>query len=281
MQEMLKLNLVPETLILTIRMPTEDYSNTTRIARLRQIGDLKGLNKVARALDNTTQLSMKLGGVKRIIKVPVGLGSDCGKCVTNTTSCIGTFPLFGEKGQPPDSVVCDGSSCYLVSDPTITGLQINAIPGTGYTLSNYSGIVFIVNCTPTRVNYTTSSPGLTLRATQQFYISPGQVIKLDLSNASNTYTFTCSPGNLFTQLTMTSDGNYNIFMVTWDGLVGATSYTVTATDNGGYIPTIVYNPSSNLLSATISYLNGGPSQTITITAITPCGNTSVDLGIFN
>ena len=57
-------------------MPTEDYSNTSRTARLRQIGDLKGLNKVARALDNTTQLSMKLAGVKRIIKVPVGLGSD-------------------------------------------------------------------------------------------------------------------------------------------------------------------------------------------------------------
>ena len=32
-------------------MPTEDYSHTRRIVRARQIASLKGLNKVARAID--------------------------------------------------------------------------------------------------------------------------------------------------------------------------------------------------------------------------------------
>jgi len=44
-------------------MPTEDYSNSLRIARLRNKAVVAGLNKVARALDNQTQFNYKLGGL--------------------------------------------------------------------------------------------------------------------------------------------------------------------------------------------------------------------------
>lgn len=49
-------------------MPTEDNSHTRRISRVRQIADWKGLNKVVRALDSDTQLSIKLGGLVNITK---------------------------------------------------------------------------------------------------------------------------------------------------------------------------------------------------------------------
>jgi hypothetical protein len=62
-------------------MPTEDYSNTRRIARLRQIASLKGLNKVARAIDSETQFVIKQGGILNVMKTPTGSRSNCGRCV--------------------------------------------------------------------------------------------------------------------------------------------------------------------------------------------------------
>lgn len=62
-------------------MPTEDYSNTRRIARVRQLASLKGLNKVARAIDSETQLVIKQGGILNVTKTPTGLRSNCGRCV--------------------------------------------------------------------------------------------------------------------------------------------------------------------------------------------------------
>ena len=55
-------------------MPTEDYSHTRRIARVRQIAEWKGLNKVVGALSSGTQLSMKIGGVVDIQKSFNGIG---------------------------------------------------------------------------------------------------------------------------------------------------------------------------------------------------------------
>jgi len=55
-------------------MPTEDYSHTRRIARVRQIAEWKGLNKVVGALSSGTQLSMKVGGVVDIQKSFNGIG---------------------------------------------------------------------------------------------------------------------------------------------------------------------------------------------------------------
>jgi hypothetical protein len=49
-------------------MPTQDNSHTTRISRVRQLADWKGLNKVVRALDSSTQLSIRLGGLVNITK---------------------------------------------------------------------------------------------------------------------------------------------------------------------------------------------------------------------
>lgn len=62
-------------------MPTEDFSNTRRIARIRQIASLQGLGKVARAIDSETQLVIKQGGILNVMKTPTGLRSDCGRCV--------------------------------------------------------------------------------------------------------------------------------------------------------------------------------------------------------
>jgi hypothetical protein len=62
-------------------MPTEDYSHTRRIARVRQIASLQGLNKVVRAIDSETQLVIKLGGILNVTKTPTGLRSNCGVCI--------------------------------------------------------------------------------------------------------------------------------------------------------------------------------------------------------
>jgi len=62
-------------------MPTEDYSNTRRIARVRQIASFKGIGKVVRAIDSETQLVIKQGGIRNVTKTPTGLRSNCGRCV--------------------------------------------------------------------------------------------------------------------------------------------------------------------------------------------------------
>jgi len=130
-------------------MPTEDYSNSSRTAKLRQKASLKGLNKVARALDYDTQLSINLGGVVQKTKNSSGVSYDCA-CPVNAT-CIGTF--LQQDVSPAVSYTCDGNECVEDgSFPPSNYPQINAISGTSVTTG---GTVAIVNCTssPVTVNY--------------------------------------------------------------------------------------------------------------------------------
>jgi hypothetical protein len=71
-------------------MPTQDNSHTTRISRVRQIADWKGLNKVVRALDSDTQLSIKLGGLVNITKNLNGKRINNGQSLLNNGQY--TFP---------------------------------------------------------------------------------------------------------------------------------------------------------------------------------------------
>jgi hypothetical protein len=131
-------------------MPTEDYSNSSRTAKLRQKASLKGLNKVARALDYDTQLSIHLGGVVQKTKNSSGVSYDCA-CPPNTnTGCVGTFSLQEDSASGVDAqYTCDGNQCVGVADvDPPTYLQINAIPGTSVTISD---TVAIVNCTSSPV----------------------------------------------------------------------------------------------------------------------------------
>ena len=135
-------------------MPTEDYSNTSRTAKLRQKASLKGLNKVARALDYDTQLSMKLGGVVHKTKNSSGISYDCA-CPPNGVNgaCVGTF----QEQDVLEGVLyqCDGNQCVGPVGASLSNIypQINAIPGTT-TVSSDSPVA-IVNCTssPVTVNF--------------------------------------------------------------------------------------------------------------------------------
>ena len=134
-------------------MPTEDYSNTSRTSKLRQRASLKGLNKVARALDYDTQLSMKLGGVVEKTKNSSGISYDCA-CPPNGVNgaCVGTFQ---EEGKAlGDSYECDGNQCVgpVGSAAQNSFPQIDAIPGT--TSTTRAQPVAIVNCTSSPVNVT-------------------------------------------------------------------------------------------------------------------------------
>ena len=90
------------------------------------------------------------------------------------------------------------------------------------------------------------------------------------------YCETCSPGVI---AGLTSDnalfGVYadNPVHVSWDALNGATSYTVTTTEDLGYPATITYLSST---TASIDYYlaSNGNEQTVTVTATTNCGSTS-------
>lgn len=77
-------------------MPTEDYSHTRRIARVRQIAEWKGLNKVVGALSGTTHLSMKVGGLVDIQKNLNGIG----KTINN-----GDLLLNNDIPTPPPTLV--------------------------------------------------------------------------------------------------------------------------------------------------------------------------------
>lgn len=74
-------------------MPTQDNSHTTRISRVRQIADWKGLNKVVRALDSDTQLSIRLGGLVNITKNLNGKRINNGQSLLNNNNNTYTFPV--------------------------------------------------------------------------------------------------------------------------------------------------------------------------------------------
>jgi hypothetical protein len=79
----------------------------------------------------------------------------------------------------------------------------------------------------------------------------------------------CSPGTI-TGLTINDSGGTTI-IVSWNPLPGATSYSVTATSPPGFPATITRG---SLTSATIAYDEYDLEETVTVTAITACGNTS-------
>jgi len=66
------------------RMPTTDYSNTQRTRRLRELKSLSSASAKSRgARDNTTQMSIKIGGISNKTKTQSGLiNYNCGKSLT-------------------------------------------------------------------------------------------------------------------------------------------------------------------------------------------------------
>ena len=120
-------------------MPTEDNSHTRRIARVRQIAEWKGLNKVVGALSGGTQLSMKMGGVVNIQKNFNGIGKTINNSVTftnnNESFIIPTFfkDIFGSYISILDDINCDSSGCNftrLVEDTIIRSPYVPITLGT-------------------------------------------------------------------------------------------------------------------------------------------------------
>jgi len=68
----------------------------------------------------------------------------------NLPGCVGTFPT---SDVDYGNAICNGFTCYSSNLTEISGLQIDAIPGTTYTLNDYGGVLFIVNCTLSTVYY--------------------------------------------------------------------------------------------------------------------------------
>jgi len=96
-------------------MPTEDYSSSSRTARIRNKVIAAGLNKVARALDNTTQSNYRLGLISFKTKTSAGIFIDYGCGVGAGCFCGGTM----DGGPTPISVpqyFVDGGS--PTSQPT-------------------------------------------------------------------------------------------------------------------------------------------------------------------
>lgn len=151
-------------------MPTEDYSNSSRTAKLRQKASLKGLGKVARALDYDTQLSMKLGGVVQKTKNSSGITYDCACPPNVNTSCVGTFTDAGTDV----SYTCDGNTCVETNViASLEYLQINAVPGTIVSSNGPSSEEIIVNCTSSPVTVVLdirNEPGIGKVCSQEFEI---------------------------------------------------------------------------------------------------------------
>jgi hypothetical protein len=82
----------------------------------------------------------------------------------------------------------------------------------------------------------------------------------------------CSPGIINVLAYGYGSGSGNNLIVSWDALPGATSYIVTTTSEPGFPATITR---SSLTTANIDYVpDHFTEETVTITAITVCGNTS-------
>lgn len=64
--------------------------------------------------------------------------------ISKTASLTKTYSISNKK---IGNAICDGSVCHLSEYNYITGPQFNAIPGTKFTLTNFEGIIFIVNPT--------------------------------------------------------------------------------------------------------------------------------------
>jgi hypothetical protein len=123
-------------------MPTEDYSNTRRIARIRQIASLKGLGKVARAIDSETQLVIKQGGIKNVMKTPTGLRSNCGRC-TGLTSNGGGHPIPTSYYRPTGDSFTTPIDCFpnnCIDDKNNTYTYVDIIPNSTITTSDFSVI---------------------------------------------------------------------------------------------------------------------------------------------
>jgi hypothetical protein len=80
--------------------------------------------------------------------------------------------------------ICDGSTCYLSEYDYITGEQVNATPGTRFTLTHFEGMIFITNSTENAL-YCDNGVGY------PFLLDVGSVhiIIIDIHNYGLTYTF--------------------------------------------------------------------------------------------
>ena len=150
-------------------MPTEDYSNSLRISRIRQRATLKGLSKVARALDNDTQHDIKLGGVNEKTKRSGVISYACGVCTTNTNAgCSGEFQLYDSQSI---TVTCDGTECsYIDGVDIITAPQVNVVVGQFFTALVNNAYSF-VNCSGQDILvYVDGAPQFTLANNEVFFI---------------------------------------------------------------------------------------------------------------
>ena len=88
----------------------------------------------------------------------------------------------------------------------------------------------------------------------------------------------CFPGTITGLISnATAPNYYNLPIdVSWNALPGAISYTVSATNNGDYPPTITR---TSITGANINYDSNAPPQTITVTALTSCGTTSSNIQV--
>ena len=149
-------------------MPTEDRSNRTHIARVRQKAALKGLNKVVRALDIDTQLSIKLGGLTHITKTSNGKETDCSCNIPTACDGIGQFQIIGT----PFVVDCNGTTCNVLgTEFPVSYTEILAIPGTNFTVGNEI-TVCMVNCSASNVYW--SNDERSVIGDQNILIPPGQ-----------------------------------------------------------------------------------------------------------
>jgi hypothetical protein len=58
---------------------------------------------------------------------------------------VPTIKTYRISNRKLGDAICDGASCYLSDYDYVTGPQFNAISGTNFTLTNFEGIIFIVN----------------------------------------------------------------------------------------------------------------------------------------
>ena len=87
-------------------MPTEIYNCSLRTKRIRNLAVVNGLNKVARALDNTTQLSFIMGKIISKTKNSSGITVDYGCCRVQgavTGGLPSSIPKFYINGGNPSS----------------------------------------------------------------------------------------------------------------------------------------------------------------------------------
>jgi hypothetical protein len=112
-------------------MPTQDNSHTTRISRVRQLADWKGLNKVVRALDSSTQLSIRLGGLVNITKNLNGKRINNGDQLLNYTFPVDAISISVYFIGPGNCDIGDIVSRIVIDISQMEYTFVSDIPNTG------------------------------------------------------------------------------------------------------------------------------------------------------